>query len=467
MEYAITVSIVLAFALIYILTLKKVRPVYFEDYGDGEFSDCLDAYIKKMPLPKEQSKISAKKYVSTIKRINFMINRKKYNGFFESFVELSDRIKPILKFDFSPLENLPSIDGEPRAVKLIRFCLAHSDYKFVENRVIETIEAQNVRKTLSFSEISSMNTAFIYVLLEKICYIYLQLETLAKVYNLAAKYVYNPVMLQEKYKKLTKSKLFLSLCSLNAGYKTEYFSAIHKEKTDGILSELSAILSTVDTVRAYDFSRYYTPLEILDKFEVFSSASNDEKKNFLTLVQKDSDKENLDEFLYVIRLEKYMQSASAGHLSVNKLDFLGRRLCVINQKSNLSMLGAALSSHSLMTLFFADKVKNKAKKNKSIMNLIDFENTFEPIYKFHNINFGISTKGGRLRISPSLPADIKSADIAFDYMGTENNLHIVRSDEPQLLLGNTKLEGIEQIKLGSRPLDITVGIPLNDAGHKH
>lgn len=90
--------------------------------------------------------------------------------------------------------------------------------------------------------------------------------------------------------------------------------------------------------------------------------------------------------------------------------------------------------------------------------MFDFENTFEPIYKFQSLNFGISTSGGRLKISPHLPRQILSADIVFEENDTKNYLKIQRGDENALYLGNTKLSGTSQIKLSNKPLDILVVI---------
>ncbi|MDE6302650.1 MAG: hypothetical protein K2M36_03570, partial [Clostridia bacterium] len=133
--------------------------------------------------------------------------------------------------------------------------------------------------------------------------------------------------------------------------------------------------------------------------------------------------------------------------------------CIINQKRDISMLAAALGSAHFMNLYFVDEGKNDGKSSKSISKMLECENTFEPIYKFHTINFGISTSGGKLRISPSLPRGIERADIVFDAYGLKNSLHIERGDEKELYLGNTKICGVEQIKLGDKPIDVTVKIP--------
>ncbi len=459
MEYAISIAVVAVFVCVYLLTRPKTKACYFDLYDDKQFKSEGERFVVSLGLPKEGGKTDIKRYQSIIKRNMFKIKGRKYCGFFDKFSAQEEEIKTLLKTDLSALDTLPSIDDEPRVIKLARFCLAHSDCQFLEDRVKYIIDEQNKRKTLSFSEIMAFQSAFVYVLIENICYMYLQLDTLAKIYRLSAKYVYNPILLNEKYKKLTKSKLFLSICAMCAGYKMEYFANIHNEVTDNINSKIKMLLDGVKQVMSYDFSRYYTPLEILDKFEVFSEASSETKKNFLTLIKEASDEENLDEFLYTVRLEKYMQSASAGHIRVKRLNLFSHIICLINHKRDITMLATALSSKHFMNLYFTPNNNSSRKLGKSISKMLEFQNTFEPIYKYHTVNFGISTAGGKLRIMPALPRQIEKADVVFDVNGIKNTLHIERGDEKQMYLGNTLISGVEQIRLGDNPIDITVKIP--------
>ena len=214
----------------------------------------------------------------------------------------------------------------------------------------------------------------------------------------------------------------------------EYFSNIHGEVTGRICANIKNIIETVKQVEDYDFSRYYTPLEILDKFDVFSSSAPIVKSNFLALIKEVSDEENLDEFLYTVRLEKYMQSASAGHIRIRRANIFSRTLCIVNHKRDITMLATALSSKHFMNLYFAPSNNTKRKLSKSIAKMLDFENTFEPIYKFHTVNFGISTAGGKLRVMPALPRQIDKADVVFDVNGVKNTLHIERGNEKQMYL---------------------------------
>ena len=64
-----------------------------------------------------------------------------------------------------------------------------------------------------------------------------------------------------------------------------------------------------------------------------------------------------------------------------------------------------------------------------------------------------------MRVTPSLPRSVERADIVFSAYGVENTLHIERGEEREMYLGATKICGIGQIKLGEKPIDVTVKIP--------
>lgn len=119
------------------------------------------------------------------------------------------------------------------------------------------------------------------------------------------------------------------------------------------------------------------------------------------------------------------------------------------------MLSAGLTSNFFMSTFFGNK---KRKTKSSVPKFADFENTFEPIYKFENVNFGISTKNGILQINPHLPKQIESATVVFSYHNINHTLHLLRSNSHGIFLGDTKIEGTHFIRLGNKPLDIVVKI---------
>lgn len=89
------------------------------------------------------------------------------------------------RVDFEKLCDLPSIDNQARAVKIARFCLSSSEYVFDDDRVKIVFDCHNKFRTLTFAEIMAMKQAFLYVLLEKLYFVYSDLITIAKFFNLA------------------------------------------------------------------------------------------------------------------------------------------------------------------------------------------------------------------------------------------------------------------------------------------
>lgn len=456
MVYAITIAVVGIFFIAYLLTREKPREVFYECLNEDEYLTASKQFIRLQPLPEESGNINDKYYKRNIRLSNLRLKQKKYKRLFADFLESEQQIQVLLKTKYDKLSELPSIDGEARCVKLARFCLANSDYIFISDRVKTLFDEQNRMRTLTFPETMAMKEAFLYVLLEKCYYIFQSLTTLTKAMKIAKKYVNDNgnVFMDKVYKEYAKSKLFLSLCAIEANYSGETHKKAFADVIDCLYHSFSRVLDSVQSVLYYDFSVHYSPLEIFDKFENFSNATETQKINFLTLFSKLSDKENLDEFMYAIRAEKYMDSSSSGHVKVTSVNVLGNKFCVIRHKQDMSMLAASLRNDIFMKVYFDNE---KASKNRSsISKIVDFENTFEPIYKFSNVNFGLSTQNGILKISPHLPKNIMSANVIFQENGTEHQIQILKGNEEKIYLGNTQIKGTHLIKLSDKPMQLKV-----------
>lgn len=454
MAYILTAIVVSVFLIGYLLVKKRPQEECFSTLKDTEYIEKCKAFVFDMQTPTKGSSIKDAYYKRHIKMLLFLLKQKKYKGLFSDFCDDRQTIDVILKIDFAKLCDNPGVNRQPRNVSLAKLCLSSADWIFTEDRVRTLVNEQNKFKTLTFCEISTMKEAFLYAILEKTYFVLENLNTIAKVEKIARKYVRDSEFVQsnKKYKSYSKSKLFLELCMIEANYTKS-----NKGSLDGVIDGLYATFAhlsdSIQSVLHFDFSRYYTPLEIYDKFESFESASEKEKYAFLSLASKLSDKENLDEFMYAIRLEKYMQSASAGHNKVKKISLLSACVCIIAHKKDISMLAAALNSDFFMSIFFGCK---KITTNKSISKIIDFENSFEPIYKFENLNFGISTSGNVLRVCPHLPRNIVKADVVFENNGINHSMHLKRGDDTKVYLGNTNIEGTKFIKLSDKPIDVTI-----------
>lgn len=457
MVYAITGAVTLFFLIIYFLTRQKPREVYSKSMNEEEFIKAAKLFARKINIPIECGNLNDKQIKRKIKYLSFILNRKKYKNIFDDFCQKPNILKSVLKVDFSELANLPFSTDKPRAVELAKFMLANSKYIFTQDRFSVIANEFNRIHTLAYAEVSHMKEAFLYVLLEKISFIFLNLQAIAKTMNVAKKYAEDNgnIFFDKRYKSFSTSKLFLDLCAIESGYKQSIDAISLKETLDNLYLEYSRVLYSMECVVNFDFSKYYTPLEILDKYSSFSMASPTQKDNFLKLFATLSDKENIDEFMYAIRLDKYMQTSSSKNTRVNRVISKSFSICILKRNNDMSLLQAALSSDFLMRVFFG---KKRGIKSNSILKIADFENTFEPVYKFENLNFGISTSNDILQINPHLPRQILRADVEFKNKDTTHQIHIIRSYKSGMFIGSTEIKGTHYIKLSDKPLDITVEI---------
>ncbi len=468
MVWVVSIAILLIFIVIFAILRVTNRELCYEYYDNATFIDDLPNFIKSMPLPSKTSKIKQSKYKRGIKYYRFVLKNVKYQDCFSDFSENNHIINRMLSIDYSTIESLPSLkmsntiqdngECEARVIKMARYFLAHNDYEFCEDRLLSIINAHNARSTLSFSEIMTLKDAICYILLEKLYYLYSGLHCICKIFNLAKRYCKSPksYSFDKKYMSLLKSKLFLSLCAISVGYLDTPYSKNFVDTIDRIYYSIEKVINSFARVVEYDFSRYYSPLEIYTKFSTFQNASECSKQNFLLLAKKLSDNENVDEFLYAVRVEKMMSYPQSINAKVYRKNVLNRLFCLTALKKDISLLCLALSSSHYMKMIF--DVKNSSKNNKSIIKIFDFENTFEPIYKFKTINFGLSTRGNMLQIVPTLPAEVSSANLVLEHNGVKNNISIIKGDEQSLYLDNTKIGGTSNIKLSNNPLNITVVI---------
>ncbi len=458
MAYVLTILIIAIFFIVFLLTKRGEREVFCPYFDKKTFNIECDRMLKSFDLPSKSSTNNSARHIRFIKLMGYVLKMKRFKGAFDCFLDDKQILAKLFKIDYSCLDNLPAIKQDeimsPRMVEVARLILCHNCYKFDENRLLFAINLQNRTKTLTFDEIMSAKECFCYVLLEKLYYLYKQLFTIIRVYRLAKTYANNQniAVFDKKIKYYAKSPLFLSLCAIEKGYCDSEIIAPLKYTIDNIAQEYNQILNTFDSVLAYDFSPLYSPLEIYTKFDTFCNANENAKSNFLKCASSLSDIENVDEFLFAIRVEKLMSTASNIHANIKRVRCVFGGVYLHYHKKDISMLSYALSSQYFMNLFF----NYSNKKSKSITKIIDFENTFEPIYKFKSINFGISTVDGYLKINPRLPSNIHSASIIFEHNGVNNSINIQKGEDFQLYLSGTKLSGASQIKLSNKPLNISV-----------
>lgn len=467
MEYAVTIGAVILFAIVFIFVQGHTREAYMKTYNECEYVQMGRSFVRNMPLPKESgNKLSHKKFAGSLNTALKVCNSE--DSFCKKLKLESEVLAHLSKYKFDALLQSPSVNSEPRIVALARFCLAHSDYIFSDDRVRLLLNEQNCYRTLSVSEITSLKDAFYYVILERVHYLIQEYKTVEKIRKKAEKYTAHPDACQYSpiYKSLKKNNIFIEYCATLSGHNTVEYTAKLQSREDDRVQKLSQLIYSLNLVKLYDFSKYYTPSEILDKYASFSLATTEEKQNFLTLFKKLSDKENLDEFMYAIRLDKYMNTAMARQGNRRVFSLMQNRICVCARKQDISLLAAALSSSEIMHAYFDIKNNKKRdfddKNSQTLLQNSKHENTFIPLYKFSTINFGINTSDGRLKLTRNMPKEIAEADICFIHNGISHILHLARGREYEVKLGGTILKGVPDIILGEKSLDITITLPYSE-----
>lgn len=109
-----------------------------------------------------------------------------------------------------------------------------------------------------------------------------------------------------------------------------------------------------------------------------------------------------------------------------------------------------------MSLTFGEKVQNRAKRCKSILQIKLFNNSFAPYTSINTVDFGISVAGDNLTLKPNLPHAVESADFVLEHNGVKHQIAIRRSEENGISVNGTSIEGVPNVKLGAKPLKITL-----------
>ena len=457
MIYAVSVLIILFFGVLYFVFKPRLREEYRVRISDfGTYSSECRAFVRSLPLPKHKAvKLNEIYFSQVIKKGVCKLKSVKDCEDFASLIEYLPSINAFSKCKFDDLNKLASIDGVPRIVKLADFCLSHSNFEFLDERIVSTLNLQNEFRTLCFDEITSLNSAFLFVLYKKLAFLMNNILILLKMKRIADKNARSTNLIKDEktYKELKDSKLFLAFCAENGGFDSEVCKDAKRSYLKNVCQTLEKLFKCKAEIEKTDFSCFYLPLQVFSKYEAFENANAEEKRLFLRLVKELSDKENVDELLFAIRIDNYMKSASAGHKKVVGISFFDRQFSIISAKRDVSMLASALSSDTMMRLLFGSN------RPKTITKNAKFENTFAKINKFEAINLGICIADDKLTVKPHLPNCVESVSATIRHNDVSHTLDILRGKEKQLFLGNTKLSGTSIVKLGKTPIELTVVIP--------
>lgn len=446
MAYAIPIIVTAAFLAAYTLISLRVSPKYYKTLDFEEFKRETIAFVRAGENRQKGGKDRSSDFKLKIRLGVFVLSK---NSLFEGFKKAFKDMREATKLNAS-VANLTFVGGEARAKKLMELAINHNGFVFDESRIAFALEEQNRFSTLTYDEIMGMRRALFCAMLEKLAGVVVELKIVAHARKLARLFVRHR-RLFSFLKVYLKYPLFFRSCAIEAGFDFE------RDKLDGVLRrirhEAECALDAIEKAGEFDFSRFYTPLEILSTYDAFECASDVEKQNFLAALKKMSDKENLDEFVFAIKLDKFCKTAMSAHRKVVSLDFSRYSFRVVAQKADVSMLAVALSSSENMRLLFSKPIpKGSIPKNEK------FKNSFEPIYHFHTLNFGISVKDGLLKVEPRLPSDINSAEVVFSYGGINHTLMIKRGEQREISVNGTRLHGTNEVRLSDKPLYIELSL---------
>ena len=363
-----------------------------------------------------------------------------------------------------PLNSLPSIDKEARVIKIARFSLAHAKYIFADDKISYILDNQNEIKTLTIDEILNLELAYKYILLEKLAYLCQNIKDLIKLEKLALKFAKSADTFDNTpiFTAIKNNKLFLEMCAEKNNYESKAFFESYLKTIEDVKFYINNIFKSLQTLELYDFNQFYKPSQILCNFENFNNASTECKKNFMKTMSSFAYKENLDEYEYAKRLEKYYKISSnilnqndmpTFVFSPNKYEMLNRKILGMCPKLDDKILASALWSPVFMNLYFAE---NLNKNGKSIIKSHENNNSFMPYYKNYNVNLGVSIKNNILTVRPFFPDTVNKVELDFVHNGTKHHITILNSKINNIKLGNTILHGVTGVMLKDTPLEIEI-----------
>lgn len=503
MEYGLAALITAIFVLFYVFTRTKEREIFTHTLKEDEFErqaailakECelpergskkqydVKKFVRKINFSKRTTERTYKKYLKTVKTANgdsvelykekvssdgdntsikpqtILISDCFCNTFAKIIAENKKKLKEYAKADYSNLAELPSVYNTARIEKAVSFALEGNKYLLIEDRIKAVLDAYNRYHTLTYSEINSIEKMTEYILLKKLSYVGLRIRSLVKLRDISYKIARKADCFEEnpKYKELKNNLLFIYFCAESRGESApkaaeERYNLVLEE----ILSLTNNIFLSLDVVKSLDFTRFYSPLELISQFDVFQNAENAEKHNFLCALSKISDEQNTDEYAFAYVLARYLRRTSPPAKTAYRLKTQGGTMCLYKAKNDLCTLARALTSSEYMSLTFGEKVQNGAKHCKSILQIKLFNNSFAPYTSINTVDFGISVVGDNLTLKPNLPQAVESADFVLEHNGVKHQIVIRRSEESGISVNGTSIEGVPNVKLGAKPLKITL-----------
>ena len=474
MEYAVSILTTLTFVLVYFLVKPKEREHFTKKLTDDEFVSAMEKLANNDYLPNKNGKkeYSINMFLRKIKYVNFIAKRyinkentrskKLFIPEIQTFCDVVDEnflfLKKISKIDFSKLDDLPAYKNGVRIEKICRALLEHNNFSISTDRVCQCFEIFNEKLTVTFPEMQNFHLMAKFLLLEKLYFVALRIETLIKAGHYAQKATSHPNFYEKRkfYNQVKTNNVFLHFTSSIKRIDCPSADLVYLDVTHNISNLTQTIFNELKSVDELDFVKFYTPMKILENYENFQTAPGEVKLAFLTELSNQSTAQNIDETAYTYSLQKYSNRAESRSFRCKNINFVSSNFCFSHFKPNMTTLYLALSSSFAMNMIFGSRA------DKSILRNNVFKNTLSTFQPKNTVKLGISVKNEKLTINPVLPQNIYKVDLFFQENGLQHVVHIEKSKERELFCNGTKYEGIPAIKLGDKPLEIFLKVPNDD-----
>lgn len=458
-EYAVAGGVAVLFVVLYLLVKPVRRESFCEPLDEKQFAEGARRLAEIMPPPERGGKdVNAAKYARKVKKAaNARLgdeDEKYFGRLYAPFCEHREEIESLCKTDFSHLADLPYTDGMPRTVKIADFVLSHSKYLLAEDRLDAALSAVTEKTTLTFDEMRAFPVAVRFCILKKLASAFDASEKMRDIAARARRIAAHPARAESSsdFRALKRNAVFNRVCAEKLGYEGATFAKTFGDLADETIFYTENCFLSLQLLTLFDFSQYYNPFKIIAKYEVLKKSDDKIITAFFNALSRQSERENLDETAYALRLENYIDKGFIPPLIVRTLGSGKRRISVVGEKDDIVTLARALTSDTAMQLAFGAGTT----RGKSVEKLM-IKSPKPPKTLRYTIAMGISERNGNLTVNPVFPSCVTGARLGFVYDGVHHGITFEKGETRTMTVNGTAMFGVPSVRLGSIPLDIKIG----------
>ncbi len=461
MEYLVAIILTLSFFVFYVVSRRKPREPFTTLLRDEDYIKKCKVTASVVGAPQENGKCTydTKPFYKNVKKAEKLTLKSEIKEIRE-FQPYFSALKKAGKGNFEKLADLPCKEDKTRVETIARTVLENSEYMLIEDKIASIFDAFNKISTVTFPEIEEMKNAFRYVYLEKASFIATRLIVIEKIRKISVKISKNPKRYENSklYKRIKDNNVFLYYSATERGEKIPSAEAVYFDVFRSSEKILSNITDGINLLDAFSFYKFYRPLEIIYRYDVFFEAEESAKKAYLLDLSEQSTEINIDEYCYALVIDNYLKRAVPPTVTAKKINLGFGTIFEFYRKKDLMTLLGTLTSRDLMSLYYAEPLK----KDKCILKNAKFKNTFVPYTPQKTLKFGISIGNDKLTLTPSIPPEFDKIELDFSYKSVPHHVTILPSSAKSLSINGTKMQGIPAVKLGNIPLAIELKTPFHE-----